>query len=138
MVNGKVKWFDVRKGFGFILNPNGGEDIFVHFSNIVSEEKFRFLNQDADVDFALEARGNRLQALNVREKQGYSYQFQGFGALEGRWGELLYQEKCSRYVSAMYKTVFRLILMMTNWTLSLIAHDAKQDGPIRSFLPCLI
>ncbi|NTW69915.1 MAG: cold shock domain-containing protein [Chlorobiaceae bacterium] len=69
MVQSKVKWFDTRKGFGFILNPNGGEDIFVHFSNIVSEEKFKFLNQDAAVDFELEARGNKLQAMHVREAQ---------------------------------------------------------------------
>ncbi|MEI8033690.1 MAG: cold shock domain-containing protein [Chlorobiaceae bacterium] len=68
MVKSKVKWFHHRKGFGFILNPDGGEDIFVHYSHIVSEQKFKFLHTDAEVDFELEATTNGLQARKVQER----------------------------------------------------------------------
>ena len=63
----KVKWFDGKKGYGFLLNPEGGEDIFVHFSAIQSEQSFKVLNQDAEVDFELDKTGKGLQAKNVRE-----------------------------------------------------------------------
>jgi CspA family cold shock protein len=67
MALSKVKWFDGKKGYGFIVNPEGGEDIFVHFSAIVSEQSFKVLNQDAEVDFELDKTQKGLQAKNVRE-----------------------------------------------------------------------
>jgi CspA family cold shock protein len=67
MQKSKVKWFDGKKGYGFILNPEGGEDIFVHFSAINSEQSFKVLNQDSDVEFDLDKTQKGLQAKNVRE-----------------------------------------------------------------------
>ncbi|MBN1929833.1 MAG: cold shock domain-containing protein [Chlorobiaceae bacterium] len=67
MVKSKVKWFDGKKGYGFILNPEGGEDIFVHFSAIISEQSFKVLNQDAEVEYELDRTQKGLQAKNVRE-----------------------------------------------------------------------
>lgn len=67
MAKSKVKWFDGKKGYGFILNPEGGEDIFVHFSAIVSDQSFKVLNQDAEVEFELDKTQKGLQAKNVRE-----------------------------------------------------------------------
>lgn len=67
MERSKVKWFDGKKGYGFILNPNGGEDVFVHFSAIVSDQAFKVLNQDAEVEFELEKTQKGFQAKNVRE-----------------------------------------------------------------------
>ena len=37
MNNGTVKWFNASKGFGFIEDDNGGDDVFVHFSSIQSD-----------------------------------------------------------------------------------------------------
>lgn len=63
----KVKWFDGKKGYGFIVNPDGGEDIFVHFSAVLSDQSFKVLNQDAEVEFEVDQTQKGLQAKNVRE-----------------------------------------------------------------------
>jgi CspA family cold shock protein len=67
MAKSIVKWFDVRKGYGFIINPDAGDDIFVHYSAIVTEKKYKNLEQGVEVDFAIESTGKGLQAKNVRE-----------------------------------------------------------------------
>jgi len=54
MVNGTVKWFNSRKGYGFITYEEGSEekDVFVHFSSIVSEEgSFKTLYEGDKVEF---------------------------------------------------------------------------------------
>ncbi|WP_418790843.1 cold shock domain-containing protein [Phosphitispora sp. TUW77] len=62
-MQGKVKWFNAEKGFGFIESNEGG-DVFVHFSAIQSDG-FKTLNEGQDVEFDV-VEGNRgLQAANV-------------------------------------------------------------------------
>jgi CspA family cold shock protein len=50
-VEGVVKWFDARKGFGFIVGPEG-QDIFVHFSVIEQHEGFRALRDGERVSYS--------------------------------------------------------------------------------------
>ena len=50
-IKGKVKWFNNAKGYGFI-GHNGGNDVFVHFSSIVSEG-YKSLQEGDDVEFEI-------------------------------------------------------------------------------------
>lgn len=60
---GKVKWFNAEKGYGFI-NRGQGEDIFVHYSQII-EEGYRSLEEGQEVQFDLTETDRGLQAKNV-------------------------------------------------------------------------
>ena len=68
MMNGTVKWFNSDKGFGFITPADGSEDVFVHFSAIVSDG-FKTLEEGQPVTFDTEAdpkNSRRMRAANVR------------------------------------------------------------------------
>lgn len=64
MARGTVKWFDAKKGYGFILDEESGKDIFVHFSAL-QMGGFRTLNQGQAVEYQVVEGGKGLQASNV-------------------------------------------------------------------------
>jgi CspA family cold shock protein len=64
MAEGKVKWFNEQKGFGFISRDDG-DDVFVHFSEIVSDG-FKTLTENQEVSFEIKEGPKGLQAANVK------------------------------------------------------------------------
>lgn len=63
MPKGKVKWFDSRKGFGFIESEEGN-DVFVHYTDI-QDEGFRSLDEGQEVEFQIKKGPKGEQATNV-------------------------------------------------------------------------
>jgi len=64
-LTGKVKWFNTKKGFGFITVNEGGHDVFVHQSN-VHAQGFRSLADGEDVEFVQQAdAAGKVRAVNV-------------------------------------------------------------------------
>ena len=67
MNNGTVKWFNEDKGYGFIANDNGGDDVFVHFSTIQGNG-FKTLKEGQKVSYETETdpkNSSKLRAVNV-------------------------------------------------------------------------
>jgi CspA family cold shock protein len=65
MTQGTVKWFNAEKGFGFIARDEGGPDVFVHHSAIVSDG-YRSLDDNQRVEFDVTAGPKGPQAEQVR------------------------------------------------------------------------
>lgn len=68
MNTGTVKWFNAEKGFGFLANDEGGEDVFVHFSAIQGDG-YKSLNEGQAVSFETEPdpkNTSKLRAVNVQ------------------------------------------------------------------------
>jgi cold shock protein len=64
MANGKVKWFDNRKGFGFIVQEESGRDVFVHHTSIEGEG-YKTLKEGEAVNFDLIESDTGLKAQHV-------------------------------------------------------------------------
>jgi CspA family cold shock protein len=66
MKQGKVKWFDIKKGYGFIAPEDGSKDVFVHRNNIENLGYNQGLEDDETVEFEVEETDKGLSAVNVK------------------------------------------------------------------------
>lgn len=64
MTTGTVKWFNESKGFGFIVQDEGGADVFVHY-NAIQGSGFKTLAEGQKVEFEIQKGPKGLQAANV-------------------------------------------------------------------------
>jgi CspA family cold shock protein len=65
MAKGTVKWFNDSKGFGFIEQADGGEDVFVHHSEIQADG-YRSLQEGSKVEYDIKQDPKGARAANVR------------------------------------------------------------------------
>jgi CspA family cold shock protein len=63
--SGTVKWFNEKKGFGFITPDDGGEDLFVHYSNLATEG-FRTLSDGQKVEYEAAKGRKGMEATKVK------------------------------------------------------------------------
>ncbi|KAL7525410.1 hypothetical protein ACHAWF_001346, partial [Thalassiosira exigua] len=66
-IKGTVKWFDARRGFGFIIPEDGSADVFVHHSDIHDPTNYKILQDGEEVEFEAitEPNKQRLRAVRV-------------------------------------------------------------------------
>jgi len=65
METGKVKWFNITKGYGFIQPDSGSKDIFVHISE-VEKAGLRTLEEDQEVSFEIQENRGREAATELK------------------------------------------------------------------------
>lgn len=66
MAQGRVKWFNDQKGYGFIAPDDSTADVFVHHSQIITSAQFRTLNENERVEYDVKDTDRGLRAMNVR------------------------------------------------------------------------
>ena len=67
MPSGKIKWFNSKKGYGFIKDDETQKDIFLHVSAL-EESKLRVLKEDQKIFYDIKEDKNKLQAINIKKK----------------------------------------------------------------------
>ena len=66
MPSGKVKWFNAKKGYGFITDDKSKKDIFLHVSAL-EESKLRVLKEEQKIKFDIKEKEKKLQAVNIKK-----------------------------------------------------------------------
>ena len=67
MPSGKIKWFNTKKGYGFITDDESKKDIFLHVSAL-EESKLRILKEEQSIAYDIKEEKNKLQAINIKKK----------------------------------------------------------------------
>ena len=67
MPSGKIKWFNAKKGYGFITDDETKKDIFLHVSSL-EESRLRILKEEQKISYDIKEEKNKLQAINIRKK----------------------------------------------------------------------
>ena len=66
MPSGKIKWFNSKKGYGFVTDEETNKDIFLHVSAL-EESKLRVLKEEQKIEFDIKEEKNKLQAINIKK-----------------------------------------------------------------------
>ena len=66
MPKGKVKWFNSKKGYGFLTEDGTERDIFLHVSAL-EESKLKTLKEEQELEFEVKEENNKLQAINLKK-----------------------------------------------------------------------
>ena len=64
---GKVKWFNAKKGYGFITEDKTEKDIFLHVTSL-EKSKLRVLKENQKIKFDIREEKDKLQAINIKKK----------------------------------------------------------------------
>ena len=64
--SGKVKWFNAKKGYGFITDDETNKDIFLHVSEL-ENSKLRVLKEEQKIKYDIKEEKNKLQAINIKK-----------------------------------------------------------------------
>ena len=67
MPSGKVKWFNAKKGYGFITDDETQKDIFLHVSSLEAS-KLRVLKEEQKIVYDIKEEKDKLQAINIKKK----------------------------------------------------------------------
>ena len=67
MPSGKVKWFNSKKGYGFVTDDKTQKDIFLHVSALESS-KLRVLKEEQTITYDIKEEKDKLQAINIKKK----------------------------------------------------------------------
>ena len=68
MPSGKVKWFNAKKGYGFITDDKTQKDIFLHVSEL-ENSKLRVLKEEQTIFYDIKEEKDKLQAINIKKKK---------------------------------------------------------------------
>ena len=67
MPSGKIKWFNAKKGYGFITDDETQKDIFLHVSAL-EQSKLRVLKEEQSIIYDIKEDKNKIQAINIKKK----------------------------------------------------------------------
>ena len=65
---GRIKWFDAKKGYGFLTLENEEKDVFLHVSDL-EKSKFRKIRENQKIQFEIKEEQGKLKAINLKSSK---------------------------------------------------------------------